>query len=328
MNILVTGGCGFIGSNFISYLLTNTDYKIVNFDLGEKHYAGRGKNLEHMGLSEHPNYKFVQGNIADGKRVDEVLKNNSIDAIVNFAAESHVDRSIENPLPFLKTNVEGTYVLLETAKRNKNKVKKFVQIGTDEVYGSLSKAGKSSKETDLTKPSSPYSASKAGADLLALSYFYTHKFPVCVTRSSNNYGAYQFPEKAIPLFITNLIDGKKVPVYGEGRNMRDWIHVDDNCKAILRVLDEGIPGEIYNIGRGNEIENIELTKIILKELGIKKRMIEFVEDRKGHDLRYSLNCEKIKTRLGWRPEIHFSEGIKETIKWYQENENWWRRLKE
>jgi len=324
MKLLITGGCGFIGSNFIKYLSEKTDFKIINLDLGEGHYAGKGKNLEHMGLNK--NYSFVQGDISNYKFVEQIFKKNNIDAVVNFAAESHVDRSINNDYPFMKANLDGARVLLNIAKNHWG-LEKFVQVSTDEVYGSLSENAKSSEENDLLKPSSAYSASKAGAEQWALAVFRTFGLPVCVTRSSNNYGPYQHPEKLIPLFITNLIEGEKVPVYGTGENIRDWIHVEDNCKGIFKVLTDGKQGEIYNISGGNEKSNLEITKIILKELGFGEKMIEFVEDRKGHDLRYSLGCDKIKRELGWEPKIDFADGIKQTIEWYKKNENWWKRLK-
>lgn len=326
MNLLVTGGCGFIGSNFIKYILEkNEGIEIFNLDLGEKHYAGKGKNLEHMELGRHKNYNFIQGDITNIEVVNAILKYKSINAIVNFAAESHVDRSISDDKPFMKANCEGARVVLNAVRGWK--IEKFVQISTDEVYGSLSTRDESSRETDLLKPSSAYSASKASADLWALAFFKTHGLPVCVTRSSNNYGSYQFPEKVIPLFITNLIEGKKVPVYGEGKNIREWIYVKDNCDAIYKVLMHGKPGEIYNIGSGRRLSNIDLTRIILSELGFGTEMVDYVKDRKGHDLRYSLNCEKIERELGWKPKINFIDGIKETIEWYQKNENWWKRLK-
>jgi dTDP-glucose 4,6-dehydratase len=257
------------------------------------------------------------------------MGSNKFDYIINFAAETHVDRSVKNSEDFVMTNNVGTRVLLDATK--KYGIEKFVQIGTDEVYGSLDKNSPSSKETDATKPSSPYSASKLGADALALSYFYTHGVPVCVTRSSNNYGPWQFPEKVIPLFITNILDGKKVPVYGDGQNIRDWIHVSDNCRGIAWVMERGKPGEIYNIGGGNELTNLDLTERILREMGFGddwKKQIEFVEDRKGHDKRYSLDSNKIQeSPFGPNPLMPFGIGLQGTIDWYKQNEKWWRRLK-
>lgn len=320
MRILVTGGCGFIGSNFIKYIFEkNEGHRVLNLD--KMTYAGKGKNLEHMGLDKNPNYLFVKGSVNNSGLIKELLEEYFIDAVVNFAAESHVDRSIEDASLFIKTNFDGVQVLLDAAR--KHKIEKFVQIGTDEVYGSLDENSPSSKEGDPINPRSPYSASKLSADVLALSYYYTHELPVCVTRSSNNYGAYQFPEKVIPLFITNLLKGKKVPLYGEGKNIREWIYVLDNCDAIFKVLENGKAGEIYNIGSGIEKTNFEMTKKILTEMGVGEEMIKPVEDRKAHDLRYSLNCEKIKRELNWKPKRNFDDGIKETIKWYKENEVWW-----
>lgn len=320
--ILVTGGAGFIGSNFIKLLLENTKYNVINFD--KLTYAGQGKNIKHMKLDLHKRYEFVKGDICNMKEVKGVMKN--VDAIVNFAAESHVDNSIKDSTSFVETNFLGTNVLLQSALENK--IQKFVQIGTDEVYGSLKEDAKSSTEENLLNPRNPYSASKASADLLALSFFKTHGLPLCVTRSSNNYGPYQYPEKVIPLFITNLLEEEKIPLYGNGTNIRDWIHVNDNCEGILKVLEKGKAGEIYNIGGGNELSNIILTKKILKEMGFQNyEMIEFVEDRKGHDFRYSLDCSKIENQFELRPEISFEKGLQETIRWYKENESWWRNLK-
>jgi len=324
-NILVTGGAGFIGSHFIRYLWKEKKDNIVNLD--KLTYAG---NLENLRILENnPRYKFVKGDICNRDLVNWVIMSNNINYIVNFAAESHVDRSIKNSEDFVRTNVEGTRVLLDCAL--KNGIEKFVQIGTDEVYGSLNEDSPSSKETDILKPRSPYSASKASADLLALSYFTTHNLPVCITRSSNNYGPWQYPEKVIPLFITNIIEGKKVPVYGDGQNIRDWIYVSDNCRAINFVMKKGIPGEIYNIGGRNELTNIELTKKILSKMGNSENWenhIEFVEDRKGHDRRYSLNSDKIeRAPFGVVPLMPFEIGLERTINWYKENEELWMKLK-
>mgnify|MGYP001559350899 CR=1 FL=1 len=324
MNLLITGGCGFIGSNFIRYVLGNSEHQVINYDALT--YAAKGKNIQDMGLSKHPNYHFVRGSITNKKRVEKTLREHSIDAVVNFAAESHVDRCIIDDAPFMRANCEGARVLLN-ASRNCGKIERFVQIGTDEVYGSLSDRDESSTETKRLEASSSYSATKAGADLLAFSFFKTHGLPVCVTRSSNNYGPYQHPEKFIPVVITNPLEGKSVPVYGKGENIREWIHVEDNCRAIYKVLTGGKPGEIYNIGTGEKINNIHLARIILEELGLDEKWIKLVEDRKGHDWIYSLNCDKIKKELGWTPKISFIDGIRKTIRWYKKNENWWRRLK-
>ncbi|MFN3966323.1 MAG: dTDP-glucose 4,6-dehydratase, partial [Endomicrobiia bacterium] len=280
MRILVTGGCGFIGSNFIRYILKKYhEYKIINLD--KLTYAGNPDNLKD--IEKNKNYKFVKGDICDSKIVDKLVK--EVDCIINFAAESHVDRSILEPGSFLKTDVFGTYTLLESAK--KNNIKRYIQISTDEVYGSIEN-GSFTEESPL-RPNSPYSASKASADMLCRAYFVTYNLPVIITRSSNNFGPYQYPEKIIPLFITNALEDKLLPVYGDGKNIRDWIYVLDNCKAIDLVLHKGKPGEIYNIGGGNEIQNIELTKKILKLLNKPESLIKFVEDRAGHDRRYSLD---------------------------------------
>jgi len=328
MNLLVTGGNGFIGSNFIAYMLKN-DFKfdlVINLD--KMTYAGQGENLKHMGLDNDKRYQFVFGDICDARNLQKnVFDKFLITHIVNFAAESHVDRSIESGLPFIQTNVLGTATLLELVKNNKI-LKKFIQVGTDEVYGSLSFNDESSCEEDPTSPRSPYSASKESADKIALSYFITHGVPVNVTRSSNNYGPYQFPEKLIPLFVTNLMRGKKVPLYGDGKNIRDWLHVEDNCRAIRDVLFFGNTGEIYNVGGGNEFSNKDITNLILYEFGFGEEMIEGVADRKGHDLRYALNCDKIKHHVGWVPSrIGLVQGLKETIDWYKKNEDWWGALK-
>ncbi len=316
MNLLVTGGAGFIGSNFIKYMLEkHSDYKITNLD--KLTYCGRLENLKEV--EKNPNYKFVKGDIADEKVVNELMS--GTDTIINFAAETHVDRSINDPFAFIKTDIFGTGVLLEAAR--KNDVKKFLQISTDEVYGTIEKG--SFKETDKLTARNPYSASKAGAEMLAYSYFTTYGLPVVITRSSNNYGPNQFPEKLIPLFVTNLLQGKKVPVYGDGTNVRDWIYVKDNCAGIDLVAEKGKDGEIYNIGGGNEVQNIDLTNMLLKDLGKGEEMIEYVEDRKGHDKRYSIDSSKLG-ELGWKPEMNFEQGLKETVNWYRENDWWWEPL--
>jgi len=317
LNILVTGGLGFIGSNFIRHMLEKyEDYRVINLDM--QTYAGNPDNLKDV--EKNPNYSFVLGDICDPSVVDKVMQ--KVDTVVHFAAESHVDRSIEDASAFVRTNVLGTFVLLESAR--KYKVGRFIHISTDEVYGSRERG--SFKEKDRLTPSSPYSSSKAGSDLLAQSYYITHKLPVVITRCTNNFGPYQYPEKLIPLFITNLLENKKVPVYGSGKNVRDWICVLDHCKAVDFVLHNGIPGEIYNIGGGAERSNIDITKKIIKILGKDESMIEYVVDRKGHDFRYSLNCTKL-LKLGWVPEHGFNEALESTVRWYVENRWWWEKLK-
>jgi dTDP-glucose 4,6-dehydratase len=319
MNLLVTGGAGFIGSNFIRHMLgTHPDYTIVNLD--SLTYAGNLNNLKDC--NSNPRYTFVQGDICDHILVDSVMEKQDIDTVVHFAAESHVDRSIADASVFVKTNILGTHTLLEAAR--KHNVRRFIHISTDEVYGSIREG--SFRETDNLSPSSPYSSSKAGSDLLALSYHATYNLPVIVTRCTNNFGPYQFPEKLIPLFVTNLIDGKKVPVYGTGKNIRDWIHVQDHCRAIDFLLDKGNSGEIYNIGGGNERTNLEITEKILVLLKKDHSLIEHIRDRPGHDFRYSLDCSKLR-RLGWKPSQSFEEGLADTVRWYGENEWWWRPLK-
>ena len=318
MKILVTGGCGFIGSNFIRHMLAaHRDYKITNLD--KLTYAGNPDNLKD--LESNPNYKFVKGDICDGNLVEELVPGH--DAVVNFAAESHVDRSITNPDEFVLTNVVGVNNLINTAKNSK--VERFIQIGTDEVYGSRETG--EFKEDDKLEPSSTYSASKAGGDLVALSYFTTFNYDVIVTRSSNNFGPYQYPEKLIPLFVLNVLDDKSVPVYGNGRNQRDWLYVEDNCRGLDVVLHKGKAGEIYNIGAGNQQENIDITKWILEGLGKTEDLIEYIEDRKGHDFRYAIDVGKMK-ELGWQPKQDFKESLKSTIDWYVENKDWWQKLKQ
>lgn len=314
---LITGGAGFIGSHFVKDLLSSQpDWQIINLD--KLTYAGRLENLREV--EKNPNYSFVKGDICDPKIVAKAMKD--ADVIVNFAAESHVDKSIQSPRQFIETDIFGAYTLLEEARRTG--VEKFVQISTDEVYGQILNG--SFKETDSLMPRNPYSASKAGADRLAYSFFATYGLPIVITRSSNNYGPNQFPEKLIPLFVTNLLQGKKVPVYGTGKNVRDWLHVKDNCVAIEQCLLKGKNGEVYNIGGENEKTNIDITRMILSELGKDDSSIQFVEDRKGHDLRYSLDCAKIKKELGWTPKIAFEKGLRDTISWYKQNESWWKPL--
>ena len=317
MKLLVTGGAGFIGSNFIRLIVNKyPDYKVVNLD--KLTYCGNLANLKDIEKSK--NYKFVKGDICDKKAVEEAMK--GCDMVLNFAAETHVDRSIADAGVFVKTDVLGTYNLLEAAR--KFKIKKYIQASTDEVYGSIEKG--SFKENDNLNPNSPYAASKAGADMLVRSYIVTYKLPAVITRSSNNFGPYQYPEKVIPLFITNLLEGKKVPLYGDGLNVRDWIYVIDNCEAIDFIMHNGEEGEIYNIAGGNEIANIRLTKMILEGVGRDEGFIDYVKDRLGHDRRYSLDCSKIN-KLGWKPRFEFHKALKETIKWYKENESWWKKLK-
>ena len=319
--ILVTGGAGFIGSNFVRYMLNKyQDYKIVNLDLLT--YAGNIKSLDDV--KDNPNYLFVKGDIADNKLVDKIVSNNKIDVIINFAAESHVDRSITNPDIFVKTNVLGTQNLLEVAK--KYKTEKFFQISTDEVYGSLGKTGFFTEKTPLS-PNSPYSASKASADLLVMAYHHTFGLNVNITRCSNNYGPYQFPEKLIPLFITNALDNKQVPLYGDGLNIRDWLFVEDHCSAIDTVLHKGKNGEIYNVGGNNEKTNKYITDTILKYLGKDSSLIKYVADRLGHDRRYAIDATKIKEELGWQPQYKFEQAIEKTIEWYLNNKDWWQPLK-
>jgi len=314
---LITGGAGFIGSNFIHYLLENySDVEITNID--KLTYAGNLDNLKDIGND--PRYRFVKGDICNADIVEPLVKES--DVVVNFAAESHVDRSIGRPDDFIQTDVFGTFVLLEAAR--KFGVEKFVQISTDEVYGST--LGESFKETDPLMPSSPYSASKAGADRLAYSYFVTYDLPVLITRCSNNFGPYQYPEKLIPLFVTNAMENKKLPIYGDGKNVRDWIYVEDHCRAIDVVLQKGSLGEVYNIGAGNEKNNLEITEYILKKLEKPGDLMVFVDDRLGHDRRYSLNWNKIK-QLGWEPSVSFEEAMDKTIDWYVQNRWWWEKLK-
>jgi dTDP-glucose 4,6-dehydratase len=318
MTMLVTGGAGFIGSNFIRHMLTeHPDTRIVNLDALT--YAGNLENLRDV--AGNPNYTFVRGDICDPETVAAVFRNHPIDTVVHFAAESHVDRSIADGAAFVRTNVLGTFTLLDCAR--KHGVRRFIHISTDEVYGSTREG--SFAETDTLNPSSPYSSSKAASDLLARSFFITHGLPVIVTRCTNNYGPYQFPEKLIPFFTTNLLQGKKVPVYGTGRNVRDWLYVIDHCRAIDFILQHGEPGEIYNIGGGAERTNLEITRKILELLGEDESMIEYVPDRKGHDFRYSLDFGKLR-KLGWKPAYRFDDALEATVKWYVENEWWWRPL--
>lgn len=314
MKILVTGGAGFIGSCFIRHMLkSHPDYKIINFDCLT--YAGNIENLDDIKNS--PNYSFIKADICDKKAVDRAVS--EVDCVINFAAESHVDRSILNPEIFIETNIKGTLNLLDCAK--KHGIQRYLQVSTDEVYGTLGKDGYFTENTPLA-PNSPYSASKAGADMLVRSYFETYKTPVLITRCSNNYGPYQYPEKLIPFFISKLLKGEKVPLYGDGLNVRDWLYVYDHCRAIDTVLHKGREGEVYNVGGHNEKSNIEITKIILKEMGRDENSIEYVKDRLGHDRRYAIDNTKITTELGWEPSLTFEEGIKLTINWYLNNIEW------
>jgi len=316
MKILVTGGAGFIGSNFIRYILRKyPDYEVVNLD--KLTYCGNLDNLKD--IHDNPRYSFIKGDIQDIDVVKKAIE--GCDVVINLAAESHVDRSIKNPNYFVKTNIHGALILLRVARDIK--LSRFLQISTDEVYGSIEK-GSFTEESNLD-PHSPYSASKAGADLLALSFFTTYKSPILVTRSCNNFGPYQYPEKLMPLFITNAIENKELPLYADGTNVRDWLYVLDNCEAIDLVLHKGKIGEVYNVCGGNEITNIELTRKILKYLGKSEDLIQFVQDRPGHDKRYSLDCTKIKA-LGWKPRHDFETALKETITWYKENKEWWGPL--
>jgi dTDP-glucose 4,6-dehydratase len=315
--VLVTGGAGFIGSNFIHYILNKyDDYEIVNFD--KLTYAGNLENLDD--IQDDKRYRFIRGDICDREAVATAIKD--ADIVINFAAESHVDRSIEDPGSFIQTDVFGTFVLLE-ASRN-NEVSLYVQISTDEVYGSIENG--SFKETDPLKPNSPYSASKAGADMIVRSFNKTYGLPIIITRSSNNFGPNQYPEKVIPLFVTNLIDDIPVPLYGDGMNVRDWIYIEDNCAGIDFAIHKGEPGEIYNIGGGNERPNIWITRKILEIMGKPESMIKYVKDRPGHDRRYSVNYDKLKS-LGWNPKYDFESALERTVMWYQQNEKWWRKLK-
>lgn len=323
MKILVTGGAGFIGGNFVHHMVNKyPDYEIVNLDLLT--YAGNLETLKPV--EDKPNYKFVKGDIADREFIMDLFEKEKFDIVVNFAAESHVDRSIEDPSIFVKTNVEGTVVLLDAAK--KYGVKRYHQVSTDEVYGDLPLDRPDLFFTEETPihTSSPYSSSKAAADLLVLAYHRTYGLPVSISRCSNNYGPYHFPEKLIPLMIANALNDKPLPVYGEGLNVRDWLYVEDHCKAIDLIIHNGRVGEVYNVGGHNEKTNIEIVKIICKELGKPESLITHVADRKGHDMRYAIDPTKIHNELGWLPETKFEDGIKKTIKWYLENKEWWETI--
>jgi dTDP-glucose 4,6-dehydratase len=320
VNLLVTGGAGFIGSNFLLYLMKNRpDDTTVNFD--KLTYAGNLENLK--AIERNPHYVFVKGDICDRESVEATLKKHAIDVIVNFAAESHVDRSILGAEDFVRTNILGTSVLLDASR--KFSIKRFLQVSTDEVYGSLGATGLFTELTPL-HPNSPYSASKTSADLLALAYLHTFGLQVLVTRCSNNYGPYQFPEKLIPLMIANAMNNKPLPVYGDGLNVRDWLFVEDHCSAIDLVLRNGTIGDVYNIGGNNERKNIDIVKKVLHHLGKPESLIAFVKDRPGHDRRYAIDSSKIQRELGWKPMHNFEEGIVQTIDWYVDNRSWWERV--
>ncbi|MGR6128339.1 dTDP-glucose 4,6-dehydratase [Paenibacillus sp. SER-28] len=319
MKLLVTGGAGFIGSNFVLYMLKqHPDYEIVNIDALT--YAGNLENLK--SIENNPKHSFIKADITDAQAIDQLMQQ-GIDVVVNFAAESHVDRSILEPEVFVKTNVLGTQVLLDAAK--KYNVTKFVQVSTDEVYGSLGETGLFTEETPL-QPNSPYSASKAGGDLLVRAYHETFGLPVNITRCSNNYGPYQFPEKLIPLMISRALSDQQLPVYGDGLNIRDWLYVEDHCSAIDLVIHQGKLGEVYNIGGNNERTNVHIVKTVLEELGKPDSLISYVQDRPGHDRRYGIDPTKTMNELGWKPKHSFETGIKETIRWYLDNEEWWTRI--
>ncbi|HXG37169.1 MAG TPA: dTDP-glucose 4,6-dehydratase [Bacteroidota bacterium] len=320
MTILITGGAGFIGSNLVRTMLKNhPDALVVNVD--KLTYAGNLENLEEC--EQNPQYRFVRGDIADAAFMRSVFQEFHVDFVINCAAESHVDRSIMGASEFVQTNIVGTNVLLELAKEFS--LRSFVQISTDEVYGSLGSDGKFTEETSL-HPNSPYAASKAAADMLALSYHHTFRIPVVITRCSNNYGPYQFPEKLIPLMIANALQNKPLPVYGDGMNVRDWIYVEDHCEAVDLIMQKGRAGEVYNIGGESERRNIDVVRLILRHLEKPESLIQFVKDRPGHDRRYAMDFSKLQRTLGWRPRHTFEEGLAETIDWYVKHESWWRRI--
>jgi dTDP-glucose 4,6-dehydratase len=321
MNLLLTGGCGFIGSNLVRLLLAERPgLRVVNLD--KLTYAGNAENL--ADLVGNPRYRFVRGDIGNGELVAELVRSEKIDAIVHLAAESHVDRSILSPAVFIETNVRGTQVLLEAARELG--VERFLHVSTDEVYGSLGPTGLFSEETPLA-PSSPYSASKAGSDLLALAYAHTFGMDVVVTRCSNNYGPYQFPEKLIPLMIANALEDRPLPVYGDGQNVRDWIHVEDHARGLLAALEQGKRGEVYNFGASSERRNLDIVKGVLRLVGKPESLIQYVKDRPGHDRRYAIEAAKAKRELGWAPRHRFEEALAATVAWYREHRGWWERIR-
>ena len=333
-SILITGGAGFIGSNFVRHMIEKySEYRIINLDVLT--YAGNLENLK--GIEENLNYRFIKGDIRDRELVEKIFEEENIEYVVNFAAESHVDRSIEDPGIFVSTNIMGTQVLLDSAKKawiiGKNEEGypiykegvKYLQVSTDEVYGALGKTGMFMETTPLS-PNSPYSASKASADMLVRAYNETFKLPMNITRCSNNYGPYQFPEKLIPLMIANCLNDKELPVYGDGMQIRDWLHVKDHCEAIDTVLHNGVSGQVYNVGGNNEKANIDIVKLIISNIGKGEELIKYVKDRLGHDRRYAIDNTKITTELGWAPKYTFEEGMKETIQWYLDNKKWWENI--
>jgi dTDP-glucose 4,6-dehydratase len=319
MRILVTGGAGFIGSNFIRHILANRNkYSVINFD--KLTYAGNLANL--VSVADNPQYHFMKGDICDASAVESAME--GCDSVVHFAAESHVDRSIYEPSAAIDTNVVGTFVMLQVAR--KFGIKRFVHVSTDEVYGDILPGAFADEDSPL-RPSSPYSASKASSDLLVRSYVRTYDFPAVITRSSNNYGPYQFPEKFLPLMITNALDGKPLPIYGDGKQQRDWLHVEDNCRGVLAVLERGRIGEVYNIGGLDVVENLTLAEGLLRSLGKPETLLSYVKDRPGHDRRYALSCDKIERALGWKPSIPLDEGLGQTIEWYKANHDWVEKIR-
>jgi dTDP-glucose 4,6-dehydratase len=320
--LLVTGGAGFIGSNFIRHILKeHPDWYIVNLD--KLTYAGNLENLKDV--EDNPRYRFLRGDIADRELVDRLFREEKFDLVANLAAESHVDRSILDPAPFIKTNIKGTQVLLEAARQHG--IRKFLQVSTDEVYGSLGPDDPPFTEESPIRPNSPYSASKAAADLMCRAYYVTYGLPVVITRCSNNYGPYQHPEKFIPTIILNALSDKPIPVYGDGQNVRDWIHVEDHCRALDLVLQKGQAGEVYNVGAKNEHNNLDIVKTILRLMNKPESLITFVKDRPGHDRRYAIEPSKIEAALSWQPRVDFTSGLKDLITWYIEHRPWWERVK-
>ncbi|MDO9172256.1 MAG: dTDP-glucose 4,6-dehydratase [bacterium] len=320
MNLLVTGGAGFIGANYVRLLLERGGDRVVNLDLLT--YAGNLENL--AGCEDRTEYRFVRGDVRDRALLDRLLAEERIEAVVHFAAESHVDRSIDDPREFLDCNILGTQTLLEASRRAG--VARFLQVSTDEVYGSLGPTGLFTEETPLA-PNSPYAASKAAADLVCRAYHHTYGFPVLITRCSNNYGPYQFPEKLIPLMIANALEDRPLPVYGDGRNVRDWLYVRDHCEAVDAVLRRGRPGGVYNVGGNNEMQNIQIVRLLLELLGLDESRITFVKDRPGHDRRYAIDATRIRDELGWAPRHRFRDGIRDTVDWYLANRAWWEKVR-